>query len=397
MNNIPLGAKYLAMQDGADKIGKKHLLKAISCSDISDDESIQSILKKYKFKNSLFSNLFTINPFDESNIKKAENYKPMDYSDEAEEISIYIIYTKDFDQFTNDYLTSLQKLCQHYFGIHKLDEAKQICVKGLSITALFCSKNPNSVLWLYNHHTFLEILSFYYMQTGEDDKILEIKNESTDILKKLYIAMPNKFTKIYIESLDSLSSYYEEIGNLHKAIDIESENLNVIKENPDKELLMSYMTSLTKLAGFYAKASNTRKSVEIQCELVEVLGEFYLALPNVYASTYVATLNTLAASYNKLDDMYSAMKTIKKLLELWTELLPQDAKKWREEYFRTNRIAAHTFEKQNNIDRAIDFAKRALGILQSLYDENPTKWDTEYTDYLLYLGSLYDTRNTNQT
>ncbi len=296
MKNILLGAKYLAMQENAKEIGKKHFLKAIYGFNPLDSELIR-LLKKYfdiKTQNSC-NDIFS---FSAKELEKADESENINISYELKDILKKLCVNDKYAQSYMQYLNSIVYCL--YEKIDKKDDVDfdifniiNLLKESLEIAKILHIKNPDK--WARDYTNSLHYLADFYCKENRIDDVKRLYKHSLKMTKNLYIKNPDKWEIYYAQSINDLGKFYEKNNKSNKSIKLYKKSLKMTKKlyikNPSK-WVENYTKSLNDLAIAYEKELKFEKSIRVAKKALKI-AILYLGLDNYLTKRYLTNFNSL--------------------------------------------------------------------------------------------------------
>lgn len=205
--------------------------------------------------------------------------------------------------------------CQLLFEHLNQDKSIYLC----GITTEVCNTFLNNDLDLPTKASTLILLSNNLSQIGDHDRAIEVTKESIPIVEELYNSSPNKYSRLFVNTLSNLAGDCLENGLTDEAL----ENLKraskiynkLIKTNSVR--VIEYCIFLCNYGSYYLKVKEYNKALELHEKAVRMLESFADRSIGLFRKELAYALLNISVCYQKKLDFPKALSAAKKALEYY--------------------------------------------------------------------------------
>lgn len=205
--------------------------------------------------------------------------------------------------------------CQLLFAHLNQDKSIYLC----GITTEVCNTFLDNDLDLPTKASTLILLSNNLSQIGVHDRAIEVTRESILIVEELYNSSPNKYSRLFVNTLSNLASDCLENGLTEEAL----ENLKrastiynkLIKNNSAQ--VIEYCIFLCNYGSYYLKVEEYSKALELHEKAVRILESFADHSIGLFKKELAYALLNISVCYQKKLEFPKALSAAEKALEYY--------------------------------------------------------------------------------
>ncbi len=173
--------------------------------------------------------------------------------------------------------------------------------------------------WAEDYTTSLNNLAYTYTDLNRDQEALELFEKALKITEALYNQNPDLWAEYYTLSLNNLASTYKALNRHQEALELLEKALKIrealYNQNPDR-WAEYYTTSLNNLASTYYALNRHQEALELFEKALKIRETLYNQDPDRWAGYYTRSLNNLAYTYYALNRHGEALKLFEKALKI---------------------------------------------------------------------------------